>query len=455
MDEIPVSPRRSHLGGEVGAAAVPQATAGQGQGRVGGRQVARAQGPLRVGQRGHHLVLIALGGHRPLLLALGRLAVHPQHPGPGEGENQHGRRCGRRLPAPPLALLGGLHLGRRPFPLRPPQSLLHRLQVRRHRRGHLAAVARSILALGGQAALRQGDQLLVCPAAVQPGVRVLDLALRGLRVDGLERVTPERRLAGQDSAEHGAQAEHVAACVHPADDAGCLFRRHERRSAQHAARLRERAIRVALAQHRGAAGRRLRLVLRGLASGVAQHLGKSPIHHLHLAEGPHHHVGRLQIAVNDVVRMRVRQRLADLLERQDESAAVRSRIGPRHQHFLERLPLDQLHGQERSAVGQRAQVMHRRDGRVLKVRRDERLVGEAASGAGVGCVPILQHFDRHLAAQGCVGGAVDDTHAAAGDLGMQVVARSCRQGERRCIAGGHNGRVAGCIGVGGCISGAQ
>ena len=49
-----------------------------------------------------------------------------------------------------------------------------------------------------------------------------------------------------------------------------------------------------------------------------QHLGQSPIHHLHLAKRPDHNVGWLQIAMNNPARVRVRHRLTDMLEDADE-----------------------------------------------------------------------------------------------------------------------------------------
>ena len=58
-----------------------------------------------------------------------------------------------------------------------------------------------------------------------------------------------------------------------------------------------------------------------------QHLGQSPVHDLHLAEAAHHHVGRLEVAVNDAVGVGVGHRLADLLEHRHETPAIRRRVG--------------------------------------------------------------------------------------------------------------------------------
>src|SRR5262245_58266978 len=53
-----------------------------------------------------------------------------------------------------------------------------------------------------------------------------------------------------------------------------------------------------------------------------QDLGESPVHDLHFAEGTHHDVDRLQVPVNDSVRVRVPNRLAHLLEDGDRVGDV-------------------------------------------------------------------------------------------------------------------------------------
>ena len=179
-----------------------------------------------------------------------------------------------------------------------------------------------------------------------------------------------------------------------------------------------------------AAGR-LRVGSASAASRARQHLGQPPVHDLHLAEAADHDVGRLQVAVDDVVGVGVRHRLADLLEDRHEPAAVGRRVGPAFEQLVEGLALDQLHGQERPAVGQRAEVVNRRDGGVLQLAGDAGLVGEAAGRPGFGAVLLLQHLDGDFAAEGGVGGAVDDAHAAAGDLRRPACTAVRRWEERR------------------------
>src|SRR5947199_80055 len=83
-------------------------------------------------------------------------------------------------------------------------------------------------------------------------------------------------------------------------------------------------------------------------------------------------------------------------------------VGSAAEEVLQRLALDELHRQERPAVGQRAEVVDGRDAGVLQLRRDARLLGEAAGGAEVGGEAFLQHLDGDLAAQAAVEGAEDD-----------------------------------------------
>ena len=68
--------------------------------------------------------------------------------------------------------------------------------------------------------------------------------------------------------------------------------------------------------------------------------------------------------------------LADLLEGGEQAAAVGGRVGAVAEDRVEGAALDQLHGQEGAAVGQRAEVVDRRDAGVLELAGDPRLVDE-------------------------------------------------------------------------------
>ncbi len=170
----------------------------------------------------------------------------------------------------------------------------------------------------------------------------------------------------------------------------------------------------------GDAGRRLRIVLRSLTVAARQDFRQSPVHELHLAEGADHDVARFQIPMDDVVGVSIGDRLADLLEDGQEAAALRG-VSAAPEHGGERFALDQLHGQERPAIGQAAQVINRRDGGVLELRGDAGLVEEPPRRAGVGAVTLLQQLDCDFALQDRVGGPEDGPHAATGDLVVQPV----------------------------------
>ena len=101
--------------------------------------------------------------------------------------------------------------------------------------------------------------------------------------------------------------------------------------------------------------------------------------------------------------------------------------------------LDQLHGQERPAVGQGAEVVDGGDAGVLELAGDAGLVREPAGGRGVGREPVLEDLDRHLSAERRVAGPVDDAHPAAGDLVLQFVAAPRSRGRLRPPAPARDG----------------
>jgi hypothetical protein len=113
--------------------------------------------------------------------------------------------------------------------------------------------------------------------------------------------------------------------------------------------------------------------------------------------------------------MGIADRLADLLEDGEEAAVLLRGRGALLEQVVEGPALDQLHGQERPAIGQAAETVHGRDAGMLELAGDPLLIQEAAGRAGGLVEPLQQHLDGHLAVEDGVGGAVDDTYAAAGD----------------------------------------
>jgi hypothetical protein len=109
-------------------------------------------------------------------------------------------------------------------------------------------------------------------------------------------VLGERRLAREDLAQDGAQPEHVAALVEAVHLAARLLGRHVGRRAQGLPGV-GLAPRGVTPQRADGGERGLRVLCGPVAVAGAEHLGQAPVHDLHLPEIPHHHVGRLQVAV--------------------------------------------------------------------------------------------------------------------------------------------------------------
>jgi hypothetical protein len=199
-----------------------------------------------------------------------------------------------------------------------------------------------------------------------------------------------------------------------------LLWRHVRWRAEHTSGLGVSAVRLAKRVDRRRGGRLVRI--RPLGFPPADHLRQPPVHDLDFAEGPDHDVVRLEVTMNHVVGVGVRDGLSDLLEDGQEPTAVSGQVGASFEKFSQRLAFDELHGEERSAVGKRAKIMHGRDIRVLQLAGNAGLVGKPTSRARGGREPILENLDRDFPSEDGVGGAIDGSHAAAGDLLAEGVA---------------------------------
>jgi hypothetical protein len=240
-----------------------------------------------------------------------------------------------------------------------------------------------------------------------------------------------RRLAGEDGAEDAAQAEHVGTLIDDLAGTTSLLGRHVRRRADHAG-----WTVLLLGRFGGLRGKQHGHWALGSGITVADASGskdlrEAPVHDLHLAEGAHHDVRRLEIAVNDVAAVGVGQGLSDLLEdAQQLGQAVSWRQvcdhlpillgklqtcrhgGPRAEDVGQRPAADQLHGEVEPAVGEPSEVMDGDDGGVLKQAVDARLLLEAPFRLGVSRELRPQHLDRQVAFQRRVAAAVDLAHAA-------------------------------------------
>jgi hypothetical protein len=354
-----------------------------------------------------------------------RILAHRDDGGHGAERDRGGDDGHRRQRDPPaLARLGGAHLGRGPIHLRPPGPRLRVRPERRDRRRHLRPVRRTVFAFHRQAPLRQRHQFRFGPARVQPRERVVQLAPRRQLPRALRVRADERRLTREHHGQNRPQTEHVRPLVDQVDRPDRLFGRHERRSAHEAAVLRFPAgMGIAVGVHVRAIVRRCRRSGGGRHRRT-QHLRQAPVHHLHFAERPHHHVRRLQVPVDDAPAVRVADRLADRFENPEQPAAIRLR-----ELLRQRPPLDELHRQPRPAVRQQARGVDRRDARMLQLRRDARLFQELRRRPRARRVLVLQHLDRHVPIQAEVAGPVDHAHPAAPDLRQQLEPRR-RRGAR-------------------------
>jgi hypothetical protein len=180
--------------------------------------------------------------------------------------------------------------------------------------------------------------------------------------------------AGEGLARQRPQAEDVGALVHQL--APGLLRRHVAERPHHRTGLR------LLGRTPGVSGLVLplsRLVLpltSQLTLAVRQDFRQSPVGDLDLAEGAHHDIARLDVAVHHAARVRVGKRLAHLQEGAQEARQV-SR-GSLSEQLGQGAALDQLHAEEGPAVGQPADGVDRRDAGVLELPGEARLVHEAA-----------------------------------------------------------------------------
>ena len=206
----------------------------------------------------------------------------------------------------------------------------------------------------------------------------------------LRRISPEvapgeRRLAGEDLAEDRAQARRRRPARRPGRPRRGPARGPCRPGVPRTdAGLRQ--VRVRAAPRRGDHASPRRGSLPAVASSATppsrQDLGQAPVHHLDLAEAADHHVRRLQVAVDHAAGVGVGHRLADRLEDRQEPGQVVGRRRAGREQVGQRLPLDQLHGEVRPAVGEGAQLVDRHDARVLELAADLGLLDEPADQLG-------------------------------------------------------------------------
>ncbi len=115
---------------------------------------------------------------------------------------------------------------------------------------------------------------------------------------------------------------------------------------------------------------------------------------------------------------------------------------PPGQERRQRLPLDQLHREERPAVEQPAQLIDRHHARVLELAADLGFFHEPLDQVGPAAVPIEEDLDRQVAAEVGVAALEHGPHPAAGDLAEELIS------PRRSIDGHFPLRHDGCVRAG-------
>ena len=266
-----------------------------------------------------------------------------------------------------------------------------------------------------QTLLDQRDDFRLRPAGLQPGEGGVRLAAQRLTANALGVAAGIHGLAGEQFAPERRQAEDIRGRADAVDLAPGLLRRHVGRRAQNAAGLGPAAVAV------GVDGRR-----RGgfvgveecrAAGGLVQHFRQAPVHELDFAERTHHDVRRLDVAVDDAMGVGEAERLGDAL---DDRQGVEPGLGL--DEFVERLPFDELHREERPTVGERGDPVNRRDAGMLQLPGDLGFLDEANRRGGADGIAILQNLDRDFAIHLDIPGAIHIAHAATADEFTEDVA---------------------------------
>ena len=171
-----------------------------------------------------------------------------------------------------------------------------------------------------------------------------------------------------------------------------------------------------------------RVGLRHRGRGVGDGPGDAEVHHLDVATLGEHHVGRLDVAVDDAHPVAVVQRREDALG--DAGGLVGVHRGLLVQDLAQGLALHQLHddvGQrDRRAPGLEglvlAGVVDRDDGGVVEPGRGLGLAAEPGQECGVAGQVRAQHLDGDGAPEAGVLAGVDLGHATPADEAADLVA---------------------------------
>ena len=365
-----------------------------------GARVGGAQHPL---EKGVHLLRLGRGrpGPVPLRFRDARLAPDGEEPDDHRGDERQAqhrrhREGGPVLPDPAAdELPGRVAVGAHQLTRQEPAQVLREL-------------ARGRVPPGGLELHRFLDDRREVGWGVGLTLGHRPRPLRGRRGEHLlDRGAGARGRSREQVVEHRAQRVDVGPLVDRL--APGLLRRHVGGRAEH--RARDRVLSTAPRAHGGGGrvvGRRRR----------RQVLRQAPVHDHGLAEAAHQDVGRLEVAVDDVLAVRVGHGLGHGQEVGQQGEPAREATLRRADERVERPAGDELHGVEGHAVRPSARLVDGDDRRVLEPRGDERLPHEAPGARGGRGLELLQG-DR--AAQPPVARGKDAAHAAARELALDRV----------------------------------
>ena len=364
---------------------------------------ARVGGAQHLLEEGVHLLGLDRGGSGPVALGLRDACLAPDGQEPaghrgGERQAQHRRHGdgGPVLPDPAAdELPGRVAVGAHQLTRLEPAQVLRELA-----RGRVSPVGLELHRL-----VDDGHEV---GRGVGLALGHRPWPLRGRRgehfADGRARAGGRPR---EEVVEHRAERVDVGPLVDRL--APRLLRRHVGRRAEH--RAHDRVVSAAPGGHGGG-----RLVVgRGRRPQVFR---QAPVHDHGLAEGAHQDVGRLEVAVDDVLAVRVGHGLGHGQEVRQQGEPAREAAFRGADERVERAAGDELHGVEGHAVRPSARLVDGDDRRVLEPCRDEGLPHEASSVRGGRGLELLQG-DR--AAQPPVARRQDAAHAAPRELALDRV----------------------------------
>ena len=263
------------------------------------------------------------------------------------------------------------------------------------------------------------------PVAAPVSCRRLYLPLDDLHEYRIDCVAIDRRVQRKYAVEYCTERIDVGAMVYLRHPAVGLFRSHVERSAHDLPLQRHRP--QACTGISGTGGVDQCQVGNGSRCGIfliliaSQHLPQPPVHDKHLAELADHDVLRLQVAVDNVLRVREGNGIAHLQEYVQQnierifcngfSVSLLYVV----ENFVKRHAFDELHRVEDVARGIHSKFMDGNNAGVLHLPGDLRLLYETQDLILVGLFRIEQHFHCDGAADVHVLRLEDCAHASGRD----------------------------------------